>query len=104
MKISSTLSSTRYEPEAAAVLVADPEDRAASALTQKVLGLCHLLRAHGLEVTPGRIIDTFRALRVMPIFRRDDFYTLLEANLISRAGDRELLHQLFAQFWRGPTW
>jgi uncharacterized protein with von Willebrand factor type A (vWA) domain len=84
--------------------VADPADRAASALTQKVLEFCHLLRAHGLEVTPGRILDTFRALKVINIFQRGDVYTLLEANLISRASDRALFQQLFAQFWRGPTW
>src|SRR5262245_21627651 len=106
MKTSSKRSSTLYETEAvaASALAAEPEDRAASALIQKLLEFCHLLRAYELEVTPGRIIDTFRALTAVNIFRREDFYTLLEANVISRASDRELFQQLFAQFWRGPNW
>jgi hypothetical protein len=65
---------------------------------------CHLLRAYEIEVTASRIIDTFRALKAIDFFRRGDFYTVLESNLISRASDRELFHQLFLQFWRGPTW
>src|SRR5262245_4164103 len=105
MKTSSKLSLAPSESETGvAVLIPEFEDRAASVLMQKVLEFCHLLRAHGLEVTPGRIIDTFRALKVVNAFQRSDFYTLLEANLISRASDRELFEQLFGQFWRGPTW
>jgi uncharacterized protein len=78
--------------------------RAADIVSQKLLEFCHLLRAHGIEVTAGRIIDTFRALKAIDVFRRDDFYTVLEANLISHAGDRELLYQLFRKFWVGPMW
>jgi uncharacterized protein with von Willebrand factor type A (vWA) domain len=85
-------------------IMTDVEERAAEVLSQKVLEFCHLLRANGIEVTAGRIIDTFRALRVINLFQREDFYTLLEANLISHASDRELFQQLFQQFWRGPTW
>jgi uncharacterized protein len=106
MKTSSKRSSTLCETEAvaAAAVVTKPADRAATALIQKVIEFCHLLRAYELEVTPGRIIDAFRALAAVNIFRREDFYTLLEANVISRASDRELFQQLFARFWRGPTW
>jgi hypothetical protein len=88
------------------VAVADTplEARAASVLGQKLLEFCHLLRAQGLEVTAGRIIDTFRALKVIDVFQRGDFYTVLEANLISRWSDRDLFQQLFTQYWRGPTW
>ncbi|MEE8290295.1 MAG: VWA domain-containing protein [Candidatus Tectomicrobia bacterium] len=78
--------------------------RAAEVLGQKLMEFCHLLRAHGLGITAGRIIDTFRALKAVDFFRRGDFYTVLETNLISRMGDRELFYTLFMQFWRGPTW
>ena len=79
-------------------------DSAADVLGQKLMEFCHLLRAHDIEVTASRIIDTFRALKAIDFFRRGDFYTVLEANLISRVSDRELFHQLFLQFWSGPTW
>ncbi|ETW94783.1 MAG: hypothetical protein ETSY1_33385 [Candidatus Entotheonella factor] len=64
---------------------------------------CHLLRAHRVEVTASRIMDTFRGLKAINCFRRDDFYTVLEANLISRTADRELFLELFQQFWSGPS-
>ena len=79
-------------------------DAAADVLGQKLMEFCHLLRMHEIEVTTSRIIDTFRALKAIDCFRRGDFYTVLEANLVSRVSDRELFHQLFLQFWSGPTW
>ena len=78
-------------------------ERAATVVGQKLLEFCHLLRANGIGVTAGRIIDTFRALQTIDVFRRDDFYTVLQANLISRVNDREPFRQLFLQFWSGPT-
>ena len=79
-------------------------ERAAEVVGQKLLEFCHLLRANGIGVTAGRIIDTFRALKVLDVFRQDDFYTMLEANLVSRASDRDLFRQLFLRFWSGPAW
>ena len=84
--------------------ITDVGERAAEVLGQKLLEFCHLLRANRIEVTAGRMIDTFRALRVIDLFQREDFYTVLEANLISHTDDRQLFQQLFSQFWRGPTW
>ena len=85
-------------------VIAPLGDAAADVLGQKLMEFCHLLRAYEIEVTASRIIDTFRALKAIDFFRRGDFYTVLESNLISRVSDRELFHQLFLQFWRGPTW
>jgi uncharacterized protein len=79
-------------------------EQAAEVVGQKLIEFCHLLRAHGLEVTVGRMIDAFRALQAIDCFQRGDFYTVLEANLISRSSDRELFSRLFTQFWRGPIW
>lgn len=84
--------------------MAEVEERGAEVVGQKLLEFCHLLRANGIAVTASRIIDTYRALKVIDVFRRDDFYTVLEANLMSRSSDRELFRQLFLRFWSGPTW
>jgi uncharacterized protein with von Willebrand factor type A (vWA) domain len=75
----------------------------AEVLCQKVMEFCHLLRANGIEVTAGRIIDTFRALKAIDFFRRGDFYIVLESNLISQMVDRELFYMLFQQFWSAPA-
>lgn len=85
-------------------IIAPLGDAAADVLGQKLMEFCHLLRAYEIEVTASRIIDTFRALKAIDFFRRGDFYTVLESNLISRVSERELFHQLFLQFWRGSTW
>jgi uncharacterized protein with von Willebrand factor type A (vWA) domain len=85
-------------------VIAPLGDAAADVLGQKLMEFCHLLRAYEIEVTASRIIDTFRALKAIDFFRRGDFYTVLESNLISQLSERELFHQLFLQFWRGPTW
>jgi uncharacterized protein with von Willebrand factor type A (vWA) domain len=79
-------------------------ERAAEVIEQKLLEFCRLLRAHGIPMTAGRIIDIFRTLQAIDVFQRDVFFTALEANVVSRAGDRELFRQLFLQFWSGPTW
>src|SRR5919202_1430653 len=79
-------------------------ERAAEIIEQKLLEFCRLLRAYGIQVTAGRIIDIFRSLQAIDVFQRDVFYTALEANVVSRSGDRELFRQLFLQFWSGPTW
>jgi hypothetical protein len=85
-------------------VIAPLGDAAADVLGQKLMEFCHLLRAYEIEVTASRIIDTFRALKAIDFFRRGDFYIVLESNLISQLSERELFHQLFLQFWRGPTW
>src|SRR5215470_19967918 len=100
------LFSIPYECETAmqTTFLAEAGERAAEVIGQKLLEFCHLLRAHDMGVTAGRIIDTYRALKVIDVFRRGDFYTVLEANLVSRTSDRALFQQLFGQFWSGPTW
>src|SRR5712691_3482531 len=106
MKMSSRPSSTPYGHETAmqTKLRGAVGERAAGVVGQKLLEFCHLLRANGIGVTASRIIDTYRALKVIDVFRRDDFYTVLEANLVSRTSDCELFRQLFLRFWSGPTW
>jgi uncharacterized protein with von Willebrand factor type A (vWA) domain len=84
--------------------LAEVSEHAAAVVEQKLVAFCHLLRAHGLKVTAGRLIDIFRALRLIDIFRREDFYTLLEANVVAHAHDLALFRDLFTQFWSGPSW
>ena len=76
--------------------------RGSEALSQNVMVFCRLLRAHGIVVTAGRMIDAFRALSLIDCFQRDDFYVILESNLIARLEDRALFDALFQQFWSTP--
>ncbi len=60
------------------------------------------LRAAGLPVGPGKLIDAVEALRTVGLARRDDFYWALHAVLVSRRDQRPLFDQAFHLFWRNP--
>jgi uncharacterized protein with von Willebrand factor type A (vWA) domain len=60
------------------------------------------LRAAGLPVGPGKLIDAVEALRTVGLSRRDDFYWTLHAVLVSRRDQRPLFDQAFHLFWRNP--
>ncbi len=60
------------------------------------------LRAAGLPVGPGKLIDAVEAVRTVGLNRRDDFYWALHAVLVSRRDQRPLFDQAFHLFWRNP--
>ncbi len=60
------------------------------------------LRAVGLQVGPGKLIDAVEALRTVGLSRRDDFYWALHSVLVARRDQRPLFDQAFHLFWRNP--
>jgi uncharacterized protein with von Willebrand factor type A (vWA) domain len=62
-----------------------------------------LLRALGLDVNPGRMIDLVQALEHIEIGRRTDFYHTVRSLLIHQRDDIPLFDQAFALFWRKPA-
>jgi uncharacterized protein len=71
-------------------------------LSLNVMHFARLLRAAGLPVGPGRVLDAPRAVALVDVSRRDDFYWALHAVLVHRAEQRELFDQAFNLFWRDP--
>ncbi len=71
-------------------------------LLANIMHFARALRAAGLPVGPGRVIDAARAVEVTGIARRDDFYWALHAVLVNRRDQRELFDQAFHIFWRNP--
>jgi uncharacterized protein with von Willebrand factor type A (vWA) domain len=63
-----------------------------------------VLRGAGLDVSPGRLIDLVRALELVEIGRREDFYQAARSLLVHRKDDLPLFDQAFSLFWRrhGP--
>ncbi len=61
-----------------------------------------VLRAAGLPVGPGRIIDALRAVETVGLDQRQDFYWALHAVFVNRQDQRELFDQAFHVFWRNP--
>jgi uncharacterized protein with von Willebrand factor type A (vWA) domain len=71
-------------------------------LAANIMHFARALRAAGLPIGPGRVLDAIRAVEVAGIRRRDDFYWSLHAVFVNRQDQRELFDQAFHVFWRDP--
>src|SRR6266446_1057864 len=60
------------------------------------------LRAAGLPVGPGNVIDAVAAVAAIGITDRSDFYWTLHAVLVNRPDQRLIFDQAFHVFWRNP--
>src|SRR5262249_49793116 len=60
------------------------------------------LRAAGLPVGPGKVLDAVAAVQAAGIEDRGDFYWTLHAVFVNRADQRVLFDQAFHVFWRNP--
>lgn len=75
---------------------------AQSRLVENLMFFGRTLRAAGLPVGPGRILEAIRAVEAVGIGSREDFYWALHATLVDRREQRELFDQAFHLFWRNP--
>ena len=60
------------------------------------------LRAAGLPLGSGTVLDALRAVEAVGLARRDDFYWTLHAVFVRRAAHRALFDEAFHVFWRNP--
>lgn len=61
-----------------------------------------LLRALGLDINPGRMIDLVHALEHVNLARKADFYFTARSLLVHDREDLPLFDQAFELFWRAP--
>ena len=78
-----------------------PED---GKLAHNITHFARALRKAGLPIGPGRVVDTIRAVEVAGFTRRDDFYHVLQACLVSRPDERRVFGEVFRLFWRDPRY
>ena len=72
------------------------------ALAKNIMHFARVLRAAGLPVGPGKVLDALRAVLTVGIGNRDDFYWSLHAVFINRRDQKEIFDQAFHIFWRNP--
>ena len=60
------------------------------------------LRAAGLPVGPGRVIDAVKAVQAAGFTNQRDFYFTLQACFVSRPEQLQLFAQTFKLYWRDP--
>jgi hypothetical protein len=73
-----------------------------SRFAENIMHFGRVLRAAGLRVGPGQVIDALRAVEVAGLRRRDDFYWTLRAIFVNRREHLEMFDQAFHVFWRNP--
>ncbi len=71
-------------------------------LAANIMHFARVLRAAGLPIGPGRVLDAVRAAETVGIGDRGDFYWALHAVFVNRRDQRELFDQAFHVFWKNP--
>jgi len=71
-------------------------------LPENLMYFARALRAAGLPLGPGKVLDAVRAVEAAGITNREDFYWTLHAVFVNRRKDREIFDQAFHVFWRNP--
>ena len=79
-------------------------DRAAGGgrFARNVMHFARALRAAGLPVGPGRVLDALAAVEAVGLASRRDLYWTLFAVFVHRRDQRQLFDQCFHVFWRDP--
>ena len=72
-------------------------------LALNIMQFCRVLRAAGLPIGPGKVLQALEAVRTVGVGRRGDLYWTLHAALVNRRDQRPLFDQAFHIFWRNPT-
>ncbi|MGD9539292.1 MAG: VWA domain-containing protein [Alphaproteobacteria bacterium] len=79
-----------------------PEVEPGGKLGLNIMHFARALRAAGVPVGPGKVLDAIAAVEAVGVARRDDFYAALRATLCERRDQFEVFDQAFKLFWRDP--
>ena len=71
-------------------------------LVENIMFFGRVLRAAGLPIGPGQVIDAVRATATVGVTDREIFYWALHAVLVNRREQRVIFDQAFHIFWRNP--
>ncbi|MGM0661544.1 MAG: vWA domain-containing protein [Pseudomonadota bacterium] len=73
-------------------------------LGHNITHFARALRAAGLPVGPGQVIDTVRAVAAAGFTSREDFFYALRASLVTRPEHLTVFAQIFRLYWRDPRY
>ncbi len=71
-------------------------------MAQNILYFARLLRAAGLPIGPGKVLDAITAVKLVGVGVQRDMYCALSSQFVNRFDQRELFDQAFHIFWRNP--
>ena len=70
-------------------------------LLVRIVDFARLLWELGLDVGPGRIVELAESLPLIDVGRRQEFYTFLKVNLVSKHEQEPIFDLAFAYYWAG---
>ncbi|MAN98438.1 VWA domain-containing protein [uncultured Roseovarius sp.] len=73
-------------------------------LSHNITHFARALRAAGLPVGPGRVLDAIRAVAVAGFSSRSDFFYTLRACLVTKPEHLVVFAQIFRLYWRDPRY
>ena len=79
-----------------------PEVEPGGKLGLNIMHFARALRAAGVPVGPGKVLDAIAAIEAVGVRKRADFYAALRATLCERREHYEVFDQAFKLFWRDP--
>ena len=71
-------------------------------LVANIMYFARTLRAAGLPVGPGKVLQAVEAVHAVGLESREDFYWALHAVFVNRRDQRLIFDQAFHVFWRNP--
>ena len=92
--------SARASPESALPLAGGEGSREEGRLAENVAYFARALRAAGLPVGPGAVLDAIEAVEAARVGTREDFYWTLHSVFVKRHEHSVLFDQAFRIFWR----
>src|SRR5579859_4541167 len=72
----------------------------AELLLARIVDFARLLWELGLDVGTGQVVEVAESLRLVNVGRRQEFYTFLKVNFVSKHEQEPVFDQAFAYFWR----
>ena len=72
-------------------------------LTENIMHFGRVLREAGLPVGPASVLDAIKAVGVVGVSSRKDFYWALHAVFVNRRDQRDIFDQAFHFFWKNPN-
>lgn len=78
----------------------EPHGEPGGRLADNIAYFARALRAAGLPVGPGAVVEAVRAVEAAGVGTREDFYWTLHAVLVTKREQHLIFDQAFAVFWR----